>query len=146
MTENESKKDARMRPYLSGKVEDVMTRNPLTIEETLPISELVRIFLTHHYHALPVTDKNGKITGVVRDSEVLAIFATRDPFVGEYQTVKDIMHSPPFVIGATETIQSAAMKMFVDGTRFLVVIAKDGSIVGVVTRIDLIRGIRWKEE
>jgi len=38
------------------------------------------------------------------------------------------------------------MKMFVDGTRFLVVVGERGSILGVVTRIDLIKGIRWRDE
>jgi CBS domain-containing protein len=55
------------------------------------------------------------------------------------------MHVPPLVIGASETVQRATMKMFVDGTRFLVVVGEGGSILGVVTRIDLIKGIRWRD-
>jgi len=133
-------------PYLTGRVEDVMTRSPLTISEDQPISDLVDLFLTHHYHGVPVVDKNGKLVGIVRDSEILSIFATRDPFVGEYRLVRDIMHVPPLTIGPSETIQRATMKMFVDGTRFLVVVGERGSILGVVTRIDLIKGIRWRDE
>jgi len=133
------------RPYLAGRVEDVMTRNPLTISEIRPISDLVDLFLAHHYHGVPVVNEDGTLVGIVRDSEILSMFATRDPFVGEYRTVKDIMHIPPLVIGPSETIQRAAMKMFVDGTRFLVVVGEKGAILGVVTRIDLIRGIRWKD-
>ena len=87
----------------------------------------------------------GKL-GIVRDSEILSMFASRDPFVGEYRKVRDIMHVPPLKIGPLETIQRAAMKMFVDGTRFLVVVGEDGTILGVVTRIDLIKGIRWRDE
>lgn len=56
------------------------------------------------------------------------------------------MHVPPLTIGPSETIQRATMKMFVDGTRFLVVVGERGSILGVVTRIDLIKGIRWRDE
>ena len=133
------------RPYLSGRVEDVMTENPLTLSESQPISDLVDLFLAHHYHGVPVVNENNTLVGIVRDSEILSMFATRDPFVGEYRIVKDIMHIPPLVIGPSETIQRAAMKMFVDGTRFLVVVGEKGAILGVVTRIDLIRGIRWKD-
>jgi CBS domain-containing protein len=132
-------------PYLTGRVEDVMTRGPVTISEEQPISDLVDLFLTHHFHGVPVTDKNSRLVGIVRDSEILSMFASRDPFVGEYRKVKDVMHVPPLVIGASETVQRATMKMFVDGTRFLVVVGEGGSILGVVTRIDLIKGIRWRD-
>jgi acetoin utilization protein AcuB len=133
-------------PYLTGRVEDVMTRGPVTISEEQPISDLVDLFLTHHYHGVPVVNEKSKLVGIVRDAEILSMFASRDPFVGEYRTVRDIMHVPPLIIGPSETIQRAALKMFVDGTRFLVVVGEDGSILGVVTRIDLIKGIRWRDE
>jgi len=133
-------------PYLTGRVENVMTRDPLTIAAGQPISDLVDLFLTHHFHGVPVVDKDGRLVGIVRDSEILSMFASRDPFVGEYRAVEDIMHVPPLTIGPSETIQRATMKMFVDGTRFLVVVGERGSILGVVTRIDLIKGIRWRDE
>lgn len=132
-------------PYLTGRVEDVMTRDPMTILQDEPISALVKLFLEHHYHGVPVTDSESRLVGVARDAEVLALFATREPFVGQYRTISDIMHTPPFVIGPKETIQRAAMKMFIDGTRFLVVVGENNKIDGVVTRIDLIKGIRWKD-
>lgn len=132
-------------PYLAGRVEDVMTTDPIAVLQDESISALVDLFLEHHYHGVPVTDSEGRLVGVARDAEVLALFATREPFVGQYRTVGDIMHTPPFVIGPKETIQRAAMKMFIDGTRFLVVVGKNNKIAGVVTRIDLIKGIRWKD-
>ncbi len=137
--------ETHKQPYLSGRVEDVMTRNPVTIQACQPISDLVEQFLVRHFHGLPVVDNDNRLVGIVRDSEVLSMFATRDPFVAEYRTVGDIMHVPPFVTRPSETIQRATMKMFVDGTRFLVVVDEEGSIQGVVTRIDLIRGIRWRD-
>jgi len=133
-------------PCLTGRVEDVMTLGPLIISEDQPISDLVDLFLTHHYHGVPVVNERSRLVGIVRDSEILSMFASRDPFVGEYRKVRDIMHVPPLKIGPLETIQRAAMKMFVDGTRFLVVVSEDGTILGVVTRIDLIKGIRWRDE
>ena len=54
------------------------------------------------------------------------------------------MHKPPFTISPDATIQRAALKMFVDGTRVLVVVGEAQKIEGIVTRIDLIKGIRWK--
>lgn len=131
-------------PYLTGKVEDVMTPDPLTIAEDEPITALVELFLSHHFHGVPVVNAEGRLVGIARDSEVLAMFVTREPFVVKSRTVGDIMHVPPFTISQDATIQRAALKMFVDGTRFLVVVGENNNIVGVVTRIDLIKGIKWK--
>lgn len=132
-------------PYLTGKVEDVMTVDPLTIAEDEPIYSLVGLFLSHHFHGMPVVNSEGRLVGIARDSEVLALFVAKEPFVVKSTTVGDIMHRPPFTISPDATIQRAAAKMFVDGTRFLVVVGEGQKIKGIVTRIDLIKGIRWKD-
>jgi len=132
-------------PYLTGKVEDVMTIDPLTIAEDEPISALVDLFLSHHFHGMPVVNSEGRLVGIARDSEILVLFVAKEPFVVKSTTVGDIMHRPPFTISPDATIQRAAMKMFVDGTRFLVVVGEGNKIRGIVTRIDLIKGIRWKD-
>jgi acetoin utilization protein AcuB len=136
---------SQKQPYLSGKVEDVMVTDPLTIAEDESIYSLVDVFLKHHYHGVPVVNSEGKLVGVARDSEVLALFVSKEPFVVKSTTVRDIMHRPPFTISPEATVQRAAAKMFVDGTRFLVVVGEGQRILGVVTRIDLIKGIKWKD-
>ncbi|MBU4194079.1 MAG: CBS domain-containing protein [Actinomycetia bacterium] len=136
---------SQKQPYLTGKVEDVMTVDPLTIAEDEPIYALVDLFLSHHFHGVPVVNAEGRLVGIARDSEILAIFVAREPFMVKSHTVGDIMHKPPFTISPDATIQRAATKMFVDGTRFLVVVGEGQKIKGIVTRIDLIEGIRWKD-
>jgi acetoin utilization protein AcuB len=136
---------AQKQPYLTGKVEDVMTVDPLTIEEDEPISALVDMFLSHHFHGVPVVNSGGRLVGIARDAEVMAMFVAKEPFVVKSATVGDIMHRPPFTISPDATIQRAATKMFVDGTRFMVVVGEGQEIKGIVTRIDLVKGIRWKD-
>lgn len=136
---------SQKQPYLTGKVEDVMKVDPLTIAEDEPIEALVEMFLSHHFHGVPVVNAEGRLVGIARDSEILAMFVAKEPFVVQYRTVGDIMHVPPFTISPDATIQRAALKMFVDGTRFLVVVGEGQKIKGIVTRIDLIKGIRWKD-
>ena len=132
--------------YLEGKVADVMSTDPVIIHEDQSIKSLTELIIARKYHGLPVVNEEGKIIGIVRDTEVLSMFASREPYVAKYRTVKDIMHAPPFTIAPDETIQRAVMKMFADGTRILVVADKKQGMVGVVTRIDLIRGIRWRPD
>lgn len=122
-----------------------MTVDPLTIAEDESISSLVDLLLSHHFHGVPVVNAEERLVGVARDSEILTMFVAREPFVVKSRTVGDIMHKPPFTISPDATIQRAATKMFVDGTRFLVVVGEGQKIKGIVTRIDLIKGIRWKD-
>lgn len=123
-----------------------MTTDPVSIGADEPILSLVNLFKSSHYHGLPVLDQDSNLVGIVRDTEILSMFASKEPFISEYRIVRDIMHTPPLVIGPNETIQRAVTKMFADGTRFLVVVAKDQGILGVVTRIDLIKGVNWRRD
>ncbi|WP_287152976.1 CBS domain-containing protein [Candidatus Solincola tengchongensis] len=131
--------------YLEGKVEDVMTRQPVCARVDESLERLVELFKTHKFHGLPVLDEEGRLVGVVRDTDITAIFARKDPASRVYRRVEDIMHRPPPSINLKDSIQNAIMKMFADQSRFLVVTDEEGKMVGVVTRIDLIKGIRFRE-
>lgn len=131
--------------YLEGKVEDVMTWDPVYVRRDDGLEVLVELIKTHKFHGFPVLDSAGKLVGVVRDTDVISIFARRDPASRAYRKVEDIMHTPPLTIFIKESIQNAIMKMFADQTRFLVVMDEENKPVGIVTRIDLIKGIRFRE-
>lgn len=132
-------------PYLEGKVEDVMTREPICVRKDQDLERLVDMFKTYKFHGLPVLDEEGRLVGVVRDTDVTAIFARRDPASRAYRRVEDIMHKPPPTIYLKDSIQNAIMKMFSGQSRFLVVMDEENKMVGVVTRIDLIQGIRFRD-
>lgn len=127
--------------YLEGKVEDVMSTDPVTVCKEDGLDRLLDTFKDHHFHGFPVVDGEGALVGIVRDTDLLSMFARRDPAAPAYSKVEDVMFSPPLVIEKGATIQTAIMKMFSDQTRFLVVVDRARSPVGVVTRIDLIKGI-----
>lgn len=131
--------------YLEGKIRDVMTPQPICVREDDDLEKVVRIFVDKRFHGFPVLNRQGKLVGLLRDSDLLSIFARRDPASRVYRRVGDIMQSPPPVIGPDESIQSAIMKTFADQTRILVVVDREGKVAGIVTRIDLIKGIRFRE-
>jgi CBS domain-containing protein len=135
-------------PYLEGQVEDVMTRDPLVVLEEESLARLVDVFARSKFHGLPVVNADYELVGVIRDTDLMSLFARKEPGSARPRKVRDIMQKPPFVIAPDETIQRAVIKMFADGTRFLVVVDKKqkNKIVGVVTRIDLVGGIRWRKE
>ncbi|MBN1288534.1 MAG: CBS domain-containing protein [Actinobacteria bacterium] len=138
--------DENTYPYLEGRVDDVMATEPLIVVEDEPIQKLIEIFIEYQFCGMPVVNSKGNLVGVVRDSDLVSIFARKEPATVKSSKVKDIMHVPPFTIGLGDTVQKAVSKMFADGTRFLVVIDKNKDIVGVVTRIDLVKAIRFRED
>lgn len=131
--------------YLKGIVEDVMSREPVVVREDESLATLVELFKQHSFHGYPVVDAAGRLVGIVRDTDVISIFARKEPGSVAYGRVKDIMYTPPLVIESTETIQKAILKMFADQTRFEAVVDKGKNIVGVVTRTDLVKGVHWRE-
>jgi CBS domain-containing protein len=129
------------RLYLEGRVKDVMSTNPVVINKDEGLDGLLDIFKAYHFHGFPVVDKRGALVGIIRDTDLISIFARRDPASRSYSKVEDVMFSPPLVIEAGATIQTAIMKMFSDQTRFLAVIDEKKELAGIVTRVDLIKGI-----
>ena len=130
--------------YLDGNVGDVMTQDPVCVKEDDDLELLVKLFQEKKYHGFPVLDHRHRLVGLVRDSDLISIFARRDPASRMYAKVSDIMQSPPPTISPNESIQKAIMKSFSDQSRLLVVADREGKVVGVVTRIDMIKGIRFR--
>lgn len=93
----------------------------------------LRYLVTMGISGAPVLDNDGKPIGVVSWRDV----AMADTEV----TLREVMTTPPISIAATAYIDEAAKTMAERGCKRLVVIDKDGFMAGVVTSIDVIRGI-----
>jgi CBS-domain-containing membrane protein len=52
-------------------IEDVMTPNVVAIRELAPVRDVVMLMREHHVSALPVVDGNGRVIGVVSESDLL---------------------------------------------------------------------------
>jgi CBS domain-containing protein len=57
------------------KVQDVMTRDPVTVQEDTSLDELVRLMEKHHVHRLPVM-RDKTLVGIVTRSNLLRAVAT----------------------------------------------------------------------
>lgn len=56
-------------------VEDIMASPAITISEEATIQEAAKIMAKNRIGALPVTDKKGKLDGVITESDILRAFA-----------------------------------------------------------------------
>ena len=55
-------------------VDAAMTESPLTIGPDQPIAEAARLMLEHKIGGLPVVDGNGRLIGIVTQSDLLRAF------------------------------------------------------------------------
>ena len=56
-------------------VEDIMASPAITISEEATLQEAAKIMAKNRIGALPVTDKKGKLDGIITESDILRAFA-----------------------------------------------------------------------
>ncbi|OLR94442.1 CBS domain-containing protein [Actinokineospora bangkokensis] len=137
------------------RVRDVMTRPVVTVRPDTPLREAVTLVTEHGYAGLPVVDEDGRVIGVVGESELLRCVVdpddVADPLVGDVvggqvrvgspvdrEVVGDVMVRPVEVVGPDVEAAVVAGTMLTSGTRCLPVVER-GLLVGVVARRDLLR-------
>ena len=52
-------------------VEEVMSKNMVTIKSTAPIREAAEILAEGHFHSLPMVDKEGDLQGLVTSTDLI---------------------------------------------------------------------------
>ncbi len=51
-------------------VADIMITDPLSVQATMPLADLVEVFDSHHFLGIPVTDTNGRLQGIIHRKAV----------------------------------------------------------------------------
>lgn len=133
------------------RVEDLMTRDPLTARPSTSLKEAAPLFYEHGISGLPVVE-DGKVVGVLSESDIVAKETSgyRDGDVAPEEathlrreraaiTVEDAMTSDPVTIEPWVSIWGAADLMVARDVNRLPVVDHTGALVGIVTRDDLVR-------
>ena len=147
-------------------VADIMTKDVITVKRETTVRELANIFETLHFGSLPVVDDDGNLTGIVTASDlieqgrslhiptVISLFDWVIPLGGERslerdlqkmtaQTVGEICSTDVVTISPTDPVSTAADTMSSHKLHALPVV-EGGKLVGIVSRIDIIRNLITK--
>ena len=136
-----------------SKVRDVMTKTVVTAGEDSTFRELVGTMHEWRVSALPVVDPTGSIVGVVSEADLLL---KEDPQVltphfierrarrldrGKALAViaRDLMTTPAVTVEPDAPLAVAAHVMHERGVKRLFVTDPEGTVLGVVSRVDLLR-------
>eukprot|EP00238_Polyblepharides_amylifera_P011554 CAMPEP_0196578948 /NCGR_PEP_ID=MMETSP1081-20130531/13595_1 /TAXON_ID=36882 /ORGANISM="Pyramimonas amylifera, Strain CCMP720" /LENGTH=168 /DNA_ID=CAMNT_0041898355 /DNA_START=35 /DNA_END=541 /DNA_ORIENTATION=+ len=136
-------------------VEQVMTRKPKYLKETMPIREAMMTFLSAEFSGFPVLDSEGKLVGVLSMSDIMwhetmeALILEQQKNKGLKKTrfldgcVGDSMTSPAVSIPEDKLISQAASLMMQEKVnRVAVTGAREhnvGKLVGMLTRADIMK-------
>ena len=114
-------------------IRDVMIRNVQTIPEGMPIKELLELAGGKLHTSLPVTDREGILTGIITYKELRrGIFSVE---AQERQKVKDFMNIEPVVAYPDESVDQVFRKMKESSLGFAPVVKSRDlrRVVGIVT-------------
>ncbi len=129
-------------------VEDVMTKEVVTIPAAMKVKDLVLDYFTsaHKHRGYPVVDGHHHLVGVIAPSDVL-----KHPSLPaiENRTVQDLIEKEPIVAFVGENCRQIASRMASHDIGRLPVVEKSNSrkVVGILTRSDLFKpSLKYLEE
>jgi CBS domain-containing protein len=132
----------RARRRRAMRVEDVMTREVITVPPGASLKEAARLLVERHISGLPVVDDQDHVLGILSETDVLrkeaGVLPEFDRSKLEAHVVGEAMTAPALTIDAERPVSHAAKLMVENGVNRLPVVV-DGRLVGVVTRADLVR-------
>ncbi|MGE4352679.1 MAG: CBS domain-containing protein [Oscillospiraceae bacterium] len=119
------------------KINEIMTDRVVSIDGDEPVMAAARLLKRHNIGALPVTDKEQRLRGIITDRDiVLRCVATEaDP---KTTRVSEVMSRGIVTATPSDVVDSAVRLMSQDQVRRLPVV-EDGRLVGMVTLCDMAR-------
>ncbi|MBT2212664.1 CBS domain-containing protein [Actinomadura sp. NEAU-AAG7] len=134
-------------------VEDVMTRDVVTVTEETPFVEIAEAMTRHRISAVPVLDAEGRLVGVVTESDLLRKEESRDDTgrrrLGLWRhtradakagavDARGLMTSPAVTVTPGTGVAEVARLLNSRGFRAVPVVGPDGRLAGIVARRDLL--------
>jgi CBS domain-containing protein len=130
-----------------SRVRDVMTTSVVTVDRITPYKEIARLLTEHRISGMPVLTMGRHVAGVVSEGDLIA---ARDRNAGgrwrwltgrkEHHALvaSQLMTSPAITIHPDATLATAAALLNAHHLRRLPVIDRDGKLLGIVSRRDLL--------
>ena len=137
------------------RVDRLMTRSVKTVAPSTPLKQVAALLAEHRISGVPVCDADGHVLGVVSEADILRkergveraggrISRLLDPpdaaelAKAQARTAEEAMTAPAVTVGPFRLTHEAARLMLEHGINRLPVV-RDGKLVGIVTRADLVR-------
>lgn len=138
------------------RVDELMTRDVATVTPEMPLEEVAALLVDRRISGVPVCDPAGTVVGVVSERDILykalgreergggplawfAVWPVSAAVRANARTAGETMSSPALTIEPSLRAAAAAGLMIDRDVDRLPVVERDGTLVGIVTRTDLVR-------
>jgi CBS domain-containing protein len=142
---------------------DVMTRDVFSVSPETPVRTVAKLLLDKDVSAVPVVDANGAAVGIITESDLirremnrrapsrawwLEMIAEGEDLAPEFldylgagdRPVRDVMTAPVIAV-AEETPVQVIAEMLQEHRIKRVPVLRNGRVVGIVARADLLRAL-----
>ncbi len=149
-------------------VNEIMTRDPITVTPDTPITEAAGLLLDRRINGLPVVDSRGKLTGIICQSDLVTqqkkfpiptLFTLLDGLIPLQSiksldqevkkitatTVNDAMTSDPVTVTPDTTIDEVASLM-VDKKFHTLPVVEGQFLVGVIGKEDVLKTLMNRDD
>jgi CBS domain-containing protein len=125
-------------------VRDVMTTGVVTVRPDTPYREIAAMFREHRVSGFPVTADDGKVIGVVSESDLLTLADGhhRGHRAAGPATAGDLMTHPAVTTSPDDLVRTAARVMHSHRLQRLPVTDREGRLEGIVSRSDVLSVFR----
>jgi CBS domain-containing protein len=151
---------------MSKTVAQVMTHNPIMVNPQTPLKQAIQILSEKQISGLPVVDDMGKLVGIISETDLMwqetgitppayimfldSVIYLQNPAAYERdlhkalgQTVGEVMSNNPITIRPDQSLKAAAKIIQDHKVRRLPVVDDAGTVIGILTRGDIIRTMAW---
>ena len=130
-------------PLTIPTVSELMTPDPIVIDESATLDDAVRMLEENEISGLPVVDRDGVLVGVISQTDIVRARAVahlwhRWPGL----RVRHLMHAPALTADRAMNMEEAAQLMERAHVHRLVVVGDDQlTPIGVISTTDLVRAL-----
>ena len=147
---------------MAGLVRQIMTPDPVTVAPDASVEDVVRQLREHELPGLPVVDADGRLVGIVTESDLVIADDEGDLHLPHYvelfggfvfleplrryesrlrkaaaATARDMMTTDPVTVEADDPVRKAG-RLIADSGHNRLPVVEDGRLVGIVTRVDVL--------
>jgi len=139
-------------------VRDVMTTSVIAVGPEATFQELVGLMLDHDISGVPVVDRQGRPIGMVTEADLMSkeaygdrrrlLYLAAAVWLGRESdwmtkaagmSAGSVMTAPVRTVGLDAEVRSTAARLLTTGLKRLPVVDDDGRLVGIVSRVDILR-------
>jgi CBS domain-containing protein len=119
---------------------DLMTSPVMTLDHKATVKEAQKIFEERRYRHLPILNAESRIIGIISDRDLLKRIANAGKEI-EKGAISLVMKTDVLTASPEADIRTIAQVMFEAHIGSLPIIDQQFSLVGIITRSDILRGL-----